>query len=132
MKKAMVAVFAYAALSVCAEIVERPDADTLWIENGKALSVADKPGILTWQKKINWHLHHWIMAFSWRGTAVPAFIFLSPKNFRGSASMWFPRNELERGIMLSRSIQILTSAFAVSSAVFRVEFTAFRWRRLRN
>ena len=51
MKKAMVAVFAYAALSDCAEIVERPDADTLWIENGKALSVADKPGILTWQKK---------------------------------------------------------------------------------
>lgn len=29
MKKAMVAVFACAALSVCAEIVERPDADTL-------------------------------------------------------------------------------------------------------
>lgn len=54
MKKAMVAVFACAALSVCAEIVERPDADTLWIENGKALSVADKPGILTWHVMQVW------------------------------------------------------------------------------
>ena len=128
----MVAVFACAALSVCAEIVERPDADTLWIENGKALRVADKPGILTWQKKDKLALASLDNGFLMEGSGSTGIIFLSPKNFRGFASMWFPRNESERGIMLFRSIQILTSAFAMSSAVFRVEFTAFRWRRLRN